>query len=99
MIFFLLSKGFVPPASVSRHQPPMDPSAKSHSPLRVTCDTIRNAYQSVRVGAGGCIFWHGFLPPQRVDVLIRQASVFLINDVQFVLQLRRPHWKTFEENV
>lgn len=44
-------------------------------------------------------FWHKFLPPQRGDVLIRQASVFLVNDEQFVLQLSWLHRKTFEENV
>lgn len=66
-----------------------------------------NAYQitDVLFFRGGVFFFLvfffelRFLPPQRRDVLITQASVLLINDVQFVLQLLRPHRETFEENV
>lgn len=32
-------------------------------------------------------------------MLVRQASVFLTDDEEFVLQLSRLHWKTFKENV
>lgn len=71
----------------------MDPGTKSHSPLSVGSDSARSECKSV------VFFWHKFIPPQRGDVLVRQASVFLINDEQFVLQLSRLHWKTFEENV
>lgn len=47
-----------------------------------------------------CIFEGFFLvPSQRCDVLVREASVFLTNDEEFVLELSRLHWKTFKENV
>lgn len=39
------------------------------------------------------------VPSQGCDVLIRQSSVFLTDDEEFVLELSRLHWKTFEENV
>lgn len=45
------------------------------------------------------LFWHKVIPSQRGDVLIRQTSIFLINNEQFVLQLPWLHRKTFEENV
>lgn len=32
-------------------------------------------------------------------MLVREASVFLTNDEEFVLELSRLHWKTFKENV
>lgn len=44
-------------------------------------------------------FLRVFVPPQRCDVLHRQASIFLTDDEEFVLELSRPHWKTFKENV
>lgn len=39
------------------------------------------------------------VPSQRCDVLVRQASIFLTDDEEFLLELSRLHWKTFKENV
>lgn len=40
-----------------------------------------------------------FIPPERSNVFIREASFSFINNEQFVLELFRLHWETFEENV
>lgn len=87
----LVSKGFVS-ASESTHQPPMDSGAKKSFTSQLQLWHYKEWIQI-------SFFWHKVIPPQRGDVLIRQASIFLVNDEQFVLQLTRLYWKTFEENV
>lgn len=74
-----------------------DGCLSSFHPGRVPPPTLRSYLLWLQINILEGVFFSA--PSQGSDVLVRQASLFLTDDEEFLLELSRLHWKTFKENV